>query len=135
MDRLEALINDFSKALQRLEESISKTEQNKLTQDYSFFRDSSIQRFEFTFEIFWKTLKVFLEKEGIICRSPKACIREFFSLGEISEQEVKILFRMIEDRNLTVHTYIEEIAEEIYLHLSEYLGILKEIEKKIRNYL
>ncbi|MEJ5299601.1 MAG: HI0074 family nucleotidyltransferase substrate-binding subunit [Thermodesulforhabdaceae bacterium] len=134
MGRLEKLISDFARALTRLDESVSKTEQYKLTGEYSFYRDSSIQRFEFTFEIFWKTLRAFLERDGIICRSPRSCIREFFSLGLISEEEIQILFRMLEDRNLTVHTYLEEIAEEIYSRLGEYVGLLKDIKGKIESY-
>jgi len=38
-------------------------------------RDGVIQRFEFTFELLWKTLKIFLGEEGIECRSPKECLR------------------------------------------------------------
>ncbi len=105
----------------------------RTTGEYSFYRDSAIQRFEFTFEIFWKSLKYFLDKEGIICRSPRSCIREFFTAGYLSEDEVRVLFQMIEDRNLTVHTYIEELAEEIFSHLTLYEKILQDILKKLEH--
>lgn len=105
----------------------------RTTGEYSFYRDSAIQRFEFIFEIFWKSLKYFLDKEGIICRSPRSCIREFFTAGYLSEDEVRVLFQMIEDRNLTVHTYIEELAEEIFSHLTLYEKILQDILKKLEH--
>ncbi|WP_456397902.1 HI0074 family nucleotidyltransferase substrate-binding subunit, partial [Desulfurobacterium sp.] len=111
MDRLNKIISDLKKSIIKLEEAILKTEKSKNTEDYPFFRDSAIQRFEFTFEIMWKTIKLFLEKEGIICRSPRSCIREFFSTGYITEDDTRKLLQMIEDRNATVHTYKETVAE------------------------
>jgi len=48
----------------------------------------------------WKTIKLFLEKEGIICRSPRACIRELFSAGYIHEENARELLRMIDYRNM-----------------------------------
>ena len=75
---LEKIVSDFGTALGRLKEAYQKALDRK-QEDYPFFRDSAIQRFEFTVEIFWKCLKAYLkEREGIDCRSPKSCIREFF---------------------------------------------------------
>ncbi|SMP13958.1 nucleotidyltransferase substrate binding protein, HI0074 family [Desulfurobacterium pacificum] len=93
-----------------------------------FFRNSAIQRFEFTVEILWKTVKTFLKEiEGIECRSPKSCIRGFFSVGYLSEDEVLLLLRMIDDRNLTSHAYIEEVAEEIFRRIVEYEPLIEKI--------
>ncbi len=112
---LEKRIADFEKALNRLKESYNRAVQQKNTQDYPLFRDSAIQRFEFTTEILWKTLKEFLrEKEGIECKSPKGCIREFFSTGYLTSEETMELLEMIDNRSKTSHTYHEEIAEEIF---------------------
>ena len=49
-DRRERLLADLESALERLSEALAapKTDLN---------RDASIQRFEFTFELFWKSLK------------------------------------------------------------------------------
>ena len=42
-------------------------------------RDASIQRFEHTFEAFWKFVREYLKvKEGIVANSPKACFKEIF---------------------------------------------------------
>ena len=114
MDLIKKL-EDLKKAFERLNESLIETEKNKNNPYYSIFRDSAIQRFEFTIEIFWKTIKEFLKvHEGINCSSPKNCIREFFANGYITESETIELLELIDYRNLTSHTYHEELAEKIY---------------------
>ena len=123
-------LSQFNQALLRLKEAYEKTLNKKYSDEYSFFRDSTIQRFEFTVEIFWKTLKEFLrEMEGIVCSSPKNCIREFFSLGCLSEEEARKLLEMIDYRNLTSHTYHEEVAEEIFNKLNAYIILLEKTLK------
>ena len=113
---------DFESSLLRLEESYKKTVENRNSEDYLFFRDSAIQRFEFTVEIFWKLLKnIVKDNEGIICNSPKSCIREFFASGYIKENNAKLLMEMIDDRNMTSHTYHEEVAEIIFSKLKDYI--------------
>ena len=39
-------------------------------------RDASIQRFEFTFELAWKTMRRILKYKGILINSPRDTIRE-----------------------------------------------------------
>jgi len=103
-------------------------------EDYPFFRDSSIQRFEFTVEILWKSLKSFLHKtEGINCKSPKNCIREFFSSGYLSPEETTKLLEMIDSRNKTSHTYHEEVAEEIFKELKSYIPLIQKVFNIIKN--
>jgi nucleotidyltransferase substrate binding protein (TIGR01987 family) len=133
---LDRLFSDLKNAFSRLKESYDKTINYQNTADYSFFRDSTIQRFEFTIEILWKTVKEFLKlKEGIECRSPKSCIRDFFGSGYLSSQDVVTLLEAIDDRNLTSHTYHEEIADKIFQNIKKYLPVIKsvinEIEKNI----
>ncbi len=128
MGRLEKLREDFSKALLRLKEAVERAEREKGSPDYPFFRDSAIQRFEFTFEVMWKFSKALLEREGVICRSPRGCIRELLSTGFIDEETARKLLRTVEDRNLTVHTYREEVAEEIFSRLPGHLIALEKLK-------
>ena len=136
MDRLNKVVNDFEHSLKRLEEAIKKLEKNRKSDDYPFFRDSSIQRFEqrfeFTFEIMWKTVKTYLEREGVTCRSPKSCIRESFSVGLIGEETAVMLMKALEDRNLTVHTYREEVAEEIASRLKDHFKAMKKVLSAVK---
>ncbi|MHB1679692.1 MAG: HI0074 family nucleotidyltransferase substrate-binding subunit [bacterium] len=126
--------NDFSASLKKFKEAYEKTIANIENSDYFFFRDSSIQRFEFTVEIFWKLLKNILQdNEGIFCNSPKSCVREFFALGHIKESNTKILLEMLDDRNLTSHTYHEEIAEIIFLKFKNYINNLEYFLDEIKS--
>jgi nucleotidyltransferase substrate binding protein (TIGR01987 family) len=85
-----------------------------------FVRDSAIQRFEFTFELSWKTLKTYLELQGLEARSPRAAIREAFATGLLPEDPGWLA--MVELRNLTSHTYEEELAEQVYAALPQALA-------------
>ena len=91
-------------------------------------RDAAIQRFEYTFEAFWKYKKDYLRvKEGIVCNSPKSCFRELFSVGVITEEETIRLLEMTDDRNMTSHTYKEKVAQIIYGKLKEYSKLMEEV--------
>ena len=116
----------------RLEEAYIKMRSSEGSEGYPFYRDSVIQRFEFTFEMMWKAIKEFLKNEGLTCRSPRSCIRELFSAGYISEDLTRKLLRMVEDCNLTVHTYREEIAEEIAKKMEENISAVKKLLKAIK---
>ncbi len=121
-------LKDLKNAFNRLKESYALANENE--EFYIFFRDATIQRFEFTVEILWKTLKAYLKiKEGIDCRSPKGCIKDFFSAGYLNEYEVKILLEMIDDRNMTSHTYHEEVAEKIFKDLKIYIPVIEKLIK------
>jgi nucleotidyltransferase substrate binding protein (TIGR01987 family) len=81
-------------------------------------RDGVIQRFEFTFELLWKTLKAILNYQGIECYSPRDCIKKAFRHGIIDDDE--IFLDMLEDRNLSSHVYDEETAKEIFERIKKF---------------
>ena len=75
-DRRAKLAN-FNKAMDRLREGSLKMD---VLDDLA--RDGLIQRFEFTFELAWKTLKSCFEEEGLMgLNSPKTVLREAFAAG------------------------------------------------------
>ena len=91
-------------------------------------RDATIQRFEYTFEIFWKLLKEYLYvHEGIECNSQKSCFREALSVGILSEERTILCLEMTDDRNLTSHTYVEEVAGSIYEKIRDYCELMDTI--------
>ncbi len=55
-------------------------------------------------------------------------MRELFRNGYISEDELHELLKMVDDRNLTVHTYHEEVAEAIFKKLEDYIKLMKEVK-------
>lgn len=116
------ILNSFERSLERLEE-ILKAEETVAN------RDSAIKRFEFTVELAWKTVQKFLRGEEIVCRSPKECLKEAFKFGLVKDDPKWI--EMFEDRNLTVHTYDEKTAEDVYDRLGGYLEILKMLKNNL----
>lgn len=90
--RWQQRLKDFEKSAQRLKEAASKKEFSDLE------KDGVIQRFEFTFELAWKTLKDYLENQGFSSvASPKKALQKSFSMDLVSEGNVWI--NMLEDRN------------------------------------
>lgn len=104
-------LNSFNKALTE-----SKTE---------FTRDAAIQRFEYSFELFWKVAKIFLAQKGLVVYSPKDCVRELGNLNIFQVEEVELALNMAQDRNLSVHTYDEKMADELYSRLAKYLELMR----------
>jgi nucleotidyltransferase substrate binding protein (TIGR01987 family) len=98
---------NFKNAIERLKEGILKFDEKN-----DLLRDGLIQRFEFTFELAWKTLKVCFEDEGLIgLNSPKSVLREAFAAGLIDNDEIWLA--MLNDRNSTSHIYSEKLSIEI----------------------
>lgn len=111
MDPVNQRIATTAKALAALKEALD------LPTD-PIVRDAAIQRFEFTFEALWKAARAYLqEQEGLSAASPKSVIRACFEVGILDEQQTRQALEMCDDRNLTVHTYNEALAQSIYERL------------------
>ncbi|MCF8241587.1 MAG: nucleotidyltransferase substrate binding protein [Melioribacteraceae bacterium] len=94
-------------------------------------RDGVIKRFEFTFELLWKALKLFLLEEGIICKSPKDCLQQAFKYGLVEDEE--IFLDMLEDRNLTTHTYDQKTSDKIYNNIkNRYVQAIMNLNDKMK---
>lgn len=98
-------------------------------------RDAVLQRFEFSFELVWKTLKLFLERQGHECGGPRPTIKKAFSEGIIpTAEEADIWLQMLEERNLTSHAYDEAVALGIYHNVARsYAPLLTEMSARIRS--
>ena len=80
--------------------------------------DASIQRFEFTIELFWKLLKRILESRGLEVPYPKNVLQAAYAGGLIDNEEIWL--QMLIDRNQTSHTYNEVLANEIFERIKVY---------------
>ncbi|OGY86869.1 MAG: hypothetical protein A2233_05465 [Candidatus Kerfeldbacteria bacterium RIFOXYA2_FULL_38_24] len=124
---MKEIIESFKLSVQRFEEILQEKPSISI-------HDASIQRFEFTTELAWKSIQKFLRNEEIVCRSPKQCLKEAFSFELVEDDERWIA--IMEDRNLTSHTYNETTAEEVYKRLPNYLPLFKKLlsslEKNIK---
>lgn len=125
MTKYQLVKEDFLQALSRLKEVLIESKSD-------IVRDSAIQRFEFTLDLAWKTVKAFLEEyRGIQCLSPKGCFKEAFT-NNLIEHDVFWL-ELVDLRNDTVHTYKQELAESTYQKLpkaTQYFDQLLEGLKK-----
>ena len=104
-DELNYSLEKLQTAFSRLKESIQKASDE-------LDRDGVIKRFEFTFELFWKTIKVLLEHEGFGCAGPRSCIKEGARRGFTADSDA--LLEMLEDRNKLSHIYDEAVAQAIF---------------------
>jgi nucleotidyltransferase substrate binding protein (TIGR01987 family) len=125
--RFEERKKELNEAVLRLEEAIAQPENDMV-------RDSVIQRFEFSFELAWKTLQLYLERQGLEAGSPRQALKSAFAQGIIqSEDEADVWLKMLEDRNLTTHTYHEDLAKAIYKRISTtYVERLRAISDRIQ---
>lgn len=120
MERLRERIEIARRALVMLDELASRPSLSKVE------RDAAIQRFEFTFEATWKAVQRHLEVvEGVIAGSPKACVRSSREVGLLDDDQTTLGLEMVDDRNLSVHTYDEKLAERIRLRVPAYAALLR----------
>jgi nucleotidyltransferase substrate binding protein (TIGR01987 family) len=99
------------RALESLQELVPQYLENKQS---IILRDAMIQRFEYSTEAFWKYLKAYLLTDhNLSANSPREVIRIGLTAKLYSEEISKELLQMLDDRNLTSHTYVEELAESI----------------------
>ena len=99
---------NFEKAYQNFEDTIICIKQDGINKIYTM---ALIQAFEIVFELAWKTMKDYLEFNGIITDTPRETIKEAFSKNIISDGQIWI--EMMEARNKTSHTYKEEYAKSL----------------------
>ena len=119
MELVKQKVNTARKALKTLQELLDKDRPSIVE------RDAAIQRFEYTFEAIWKAGKHFLrEVEGIEIGSPKGVIRSFLQVGLLTEDQTALGLSMVDDRNLTSHTYNENLADQIYGQLGTYSHLM-----------
>ena len=122
-DKLEKSLMNLRKAVNRFSEALQEPES-------SIVVDATIQRFEFTYELMWKTLKIFLEDiHGIRAVSPRLVFKEAYALSIIEQED--IFLEMIKSRNLLSHTYNEEQAAAIYKQCPSYLSAIKNVYHRI----
>lgn len=119
------------RALASLEELVSKYSEN---QTDVILRDALIQRFEYSTEAFWKYLKAYLQTEqNLSANSPREVIRTGLTAKLYSEETSQELLQMLDDRNLTSHTYVEELAESIADRIPDYSKNMSEVMTQLPN--
>lgn len=101
---------NYKYALGQLEDAVARYQQSP---EDSLYRDGLIQRFEFTVELAWKSVKEYLEDQGVVLSiaSPRGILKEAFAAGILEDGD--LWNSILTARNLTSHVYDEATAVEI----------------------
>ncbi|HRC26255.1 MAG TPA: HI0074 family nucleotidyltransferase substrate-binding subunit [Alphaproteobacteria bacterium] len=117
-DKALTRLKQLGNALQRMEEAIGLPHSDVRT-------DVLIQRFEFTTELFWKTLKAVLEMYGVDAPFPKIQLQEAYKAGWIKDDALWI--KILTDRNTSSHVYDEATVREIAGRIPEYRDAMRDL--------
>ena len=102
-------ITSLIRASKTLDEALVRALKNE---EDDMLRDACIQRFEYCFELGWKMMKRVLGYQGVEVNSPRQVFRQATKEGLVDGPEP--WFEFLEKRNLTVHTYNDDTAAEIW---------------------
>lgn len=119
---------NFSRAFGRLQHALQEGAEilNELEQE------GVIQRFEYTFELAWNTLKDYLEYDGVVLApaTPRAVLRKAYQAKMISDGERWI--DMLTDRNRMSHMYDSDTFEAIIKEIEErYVERFRELHSRL----
>lgn len=104
-ERLQQRFTDFKSALAALEHGLAVAKDD-------LHRDGVIQRFEFTYELAWKTMKLWLAGKDVLVGNPKDALTAALENGLISDGN--LWSDLHKCRNLTSHTYDKVTAEQVF---------------------
>jgi nucleotidyltransferase substrate binding protein (TIGR01987 family) len=96
-------------------------------------KEGTVQRFEYTVELAWKTLKDYLEESGIDLRAvtPKSVIKTAFQARLIPDGQVWI--DILVKRNLLSHTYDHQLLGAGLKDIHErYLPAIEQLQEFLR---
>jgi nucleotidyltransferase substrate binding protein (TIGR01987 family) len=126
--RWEQRFANFKKALAKLTEVAGTGNIDDLS---DLEKEGMIQRFEYTFELAWKTLQDLLEHKGYQdIAGPNPVLEQSLKDGYITNE--KQWRNMKKSRELTSHTYNSGTADDIAQHIaSEYYTLLKSLEQRL----
>lgn len=130
MEELKIKRDVVLQALATYAEAIEIMENPKYDEIYKTTRDSAIQRFEYSIDTFWKFLKFYMQEQlGLVIEidSPRAILRKALNVQIITDEEFEQLIEGVADRNLTSHSYKEEVANMLAFHLPIYYEMMYEI--------
>lgn len=118
---------EFSNAYERLKEALKEEESEIVI-------DGALHRFEFTFELAWKSLKDYLEYMGLTEKtgSPREIIQQAFKQEIIEDGEGWI--NMMLSRNTLSHLYDEKSSREVFSRIKKvYIKLFENLNEKYKN--
>ena len=134
MERLQQNLANYNKALLSLESNIVKIKRlSEEVEDFDIYRDSTIQRFEYSVELSKKLMGNYIEQIDKRIHGQKLILKKAYEFELIDNE---IWFEMIDDRNITSHEYSEALAKELLYKIYDYTIELRAfyniMEKRIK---
>ncbi len=122
-------LHNFQKALLQLGKGVDLSRQRALSE---LEKQGLIQAFEFTHELAWSVMKDYFAYQGdASIMGSRDATREAFQKGLVADGEGWMA--MIQSRNLTSHTYNQEVADEIVEQvILRYHGLFLAFEQRMQ---
>ena len=117
---------NFTKAMNYLEQALHISNPDIVQ------KAGIIQFFEMSFELAWNLLNDYLEEQGFVdIKSPRAAIKKAFEMNILENGHDWM--DLLQDRNLTAHTYDEQKATEMEeLIQNKYFPLLKALHNSLK---
>jgi nucleotidyltransferase substrate binding protein (TIGR01987 family) len=131
--RAEDALYNYERAYERFAQVVEREKQYKEDGYGDVYLDLIIKRFEFTYEMSWKTIKRLLSFLGIEVKSPRETFKEAYAQGIIADEAIWL--DMIEQRNLSSHVYDEYEVSEILEKKERYKEAFERLKTKIESLL
>jgi nucleotidyltransferase substrate binding protein (TIGR01987 family) len=120
-------LEDLERALARLDDAL------RVPEDAPLAIDGTIQRFEFVFELCWKTMKAVLERDSPSEQfgTARASIKGAYAAGWISDEAGWL--DLLDMHNATSHTYREALARDVYRRIKARAPMLCAIFSELKS--
>ena len=120
----------YQKALLQLSKGVELSEQRPLS---DIEQQGLIKAFEFTHELAWDVMKDYFEYQGTTSiMSSRDATREAFQRNLITDGEGWM--EMIKSRNMTSHTYNQDVADEISDKvISQYAALFQDFRTRVQD--
>ncbi len=140
MEKLRLDLEQLNRALETLEQSFRVAQEIEKIGNWEFVlaaEDSTIQRFEYTYETFWKFFKKYLEQVHYLkdINSPKKTFLACVNAGVCTLNEGSIFIDMADGRNETSHVYNIEASRVVLADIPEYYSTMFAVVKRVNTLL
>lgn len=124
--RWEQRFQNFTKSMKYLETAL------KIPDPDIVQKAGIIQFFEMSFELAWNLVKDYLEEQGFIdVKSPRGALKKAFEMNILENGHDWM--DLLQDRNLTAHTYDEQKATDMELLIQhKYFPLLKALHTSFK---
>lgn len=133
MEKVLAKLKTVKMALAALKDAIDTYESLSEERYRKHIRASKIQNFEICVDVLWKFLHVYFTRVSgaQLPTSPKPVLQHCLKEHLLTLDQTERLLDMVDDRNLTSHVYLENLAERINGNAEDYYNQMCNLVNKL----